>query len=112
GQGVPLIVTSAVHKDTQTLQRLHHEVGAQFFAKPFQVRELMAAVRKTLDRAEQGVRKDPTGPVRVQEPTPIQTGRVAERPPARLLLDLFDQRATGTLTVVRGKVKKEIALLH
>src|SRR4051794_17844622 len=39
GKDVPLIVTSAIYKDQNTLQRLHTETGAEFFAKPFQVRE-------------------------------------------------------------------------
>src|SRR6185503_13637589 len=33
------------------------------------------------------------------------------RPP-RILLDLWEKKSTGTLTLQRGKVKKEIALVH
>ncbi|MGZ3443578.1 MAG: response regulator, partial [Polyangia bacterium] len=49
GATVPLIVTSAIYKDPATIARLHAETGAQFFAKPFQIRELLAAVKRLLD---------------------------------------------------------------
>jgi CheY-like chemotaxis protein/tetratricopeptide (TPR) repeat protein len=111
GKKVPLIVTSAIYKDQATLTKLHQETGAEFFSKPFQVRELMTTVRRLLA-------KDHTGPVQIPRERKVSSvsqpssGDLKSRLPPRMLLDLAEQRATGTLTLMRGKVRKEIALLH
>src|SRR4051812_18390654 len=120
GTDVPLIVTSAIYKDQQTINRLHTETGAEFFSKPFQVRELMSAVRRLVGEPER-----PGGPVATAPARPVgattakvqalaqsPSGMLADRPLPRLILDLFEQKATGTLTLQRGKVRKEVSLLH
>jgi DNA-binding response OmpR family regulator/tetratricopeptide (TPR) repeat protein len=105
GKTVPLIVTSAIYKDPTALIRLQKETGAEFFSKPFQVRELMATVRRLLSQEAA-----PTAPPPPQaQPA---SGELTSRSPTRLLLELSEQRATGTLTLRRGKVHKEITLLH
>ncbi len=110
GQDVPLVVTSAIYKDPQTIARLQSEVGAEFFAKPFQIRELMAMMRRLLVESAE--------PARAAAPKPVQpaarssSGSIADCAPPRLLLELAEKRATGTLTLVRGQVRKEISLLH
>jgi DNA-binding response OmpR family regulator/tetratricopeptide (TPR) repeat protein len=117
GQGVPLIVTSAIYKDPAALNKLQTETGAEFFAKPFQVRELLALVRKLLTAAGGG---DKAGKVlavmKPVEAAPLpqstQAGKLADRGPARLLLDLAEQRASGVLMVMRGKVRKDCVLQH
>ena len=48
GGDVPLIVTSAIYKDQATISRLQAETGAQFFSKPFQIKELLDAVKRLL----------------------------------------------------------------
>ncbi|MCU1282368.1 MAG: response regulator receiver protein, partial [bacterium] len=48
GGTVPLIVTSAIYKDQATIARLQAETGAQFFAKPFQIRDILTAVKRLL----------------------------------------------------------------
>lgn len=106
GQKVPLIVTSAIYKDPQTVARLREETGAEFFSKPFQLRDLMVAVRRLLGETDA-----PAQPVRQAAAVP-QRGQLADRPPPRLLLDLADERATGVLTLERGKVRKDVTLRH
>jgi DNA-binding response OmpR family regulator/tetratricopeptide (TPR) repeat protein len=116
GKTVPLIVTSAIYKDPATLSRLHAETGAEFFSKPFQVRELMAAVKRLLGEAERpATRPAVSGPAK--EPAKAgaalpTNGDLATRLPPRLLLDFTEQRATGSLVLMRGKVRKEITFLH
>ena len=105
GAEVPLIITSAIYKDQATIARLQSETGAQFFAKPFQIKDILGAVKRLL----------------AHEPAPVKpaasaamptVGDLAERRPPRLLLELWEKKTTGTLTLQRGKVKKEIALVH
>lgn len=103
GKKVPLIVTSAIYKDPQTVSRLQADTGAEFFSKPFQVREIMATVRRLLLDG---------GAAPPAVASPPASGELSARPPPRLLLDLAEQRATGTLTLMRGKVRKEILFLH
>jgi two-component system, OmpR family, response regulator len=125
GASVPLIVTSAIYKDQATINRLQAETGAIFFSKPFQVKELLAAVRKQLgtalpsERAAPApapviasaapARKDPSLKLSSGHPT---MGNIAERLPPRMLLELWEQKVSGTLTLQRGKVKKEVTLVH
>ncbi|MGZ3427606.1 MAG: DUF4388 domain-containing protein, partial [Polyangia bacterium] len=115
GATVPLIVTSAIYKDPATIARLHAETGAQFFAKPFQIRELLAAVKRLLDGGSkiESARLDLT-PSGGRQRTGAQptVGSLAERRPPRILLELWEKKTTGTLMFQRGKVKKEIALVH
>ena len=48
GVGVPLLVTSAIYKDRAALGKLQQETQCEFFAKPFQLRELIRTVLRRL----------------------------------------------------------------
>lgn len=115
GADVPLLVTSAIYKDQATIARLTAETGAQFFAKPFQIKDILSAVKRLVGdqlAATKPARPEvtPTGQRKSQAiPT---VGSLADRRPPRLLLELWEKKTTGTLTLQRGKVKKEIALVH
>src|SRR5262249_45055462 len=86
GAKVPVIVTSAIYKDSAAQLRLKKEVGEhQFFAKPYEIRDMVKAVRRVL---EGGKKKDPTPAIGV--PALAESGTLDERSPARLLLDLAD----------------------
>lgn len=119
GASVPLIVTSAIYKDQATINRLHAETGAQFFAKPFQVRDILAAVKRILGdgganvAATKSARPDvtPTGAPKLSGAQPT-VGSLKERPPPRLLLECWEKKISGTLVLQRNKVKKDIALVH
>src|SRR4051812_27571497 len=117
GQGVPLIVTSAIYKDQQTINKLQADTGAEFFSKPFQVRELMSAVRRLLGEPERASGAGPASPERpptgkVATLAQSRSGTLADRAPARVLLDLCEQKATGLLTLTHGKVRKDVSVLH
>jgi CheY-like chemotaxis protein/tetratricopeptide (TPR) repeat protein len=128
GGKASLFVISAVYKDPAIVNRLHAEVNARFFAKPFQVRDVLTAIKKVL-AIEVPPPREPTRavpspsfsppagtstPAAVEAPKPAAptSGSLAIRPPPRLLLELFEQQATGTLSFLRGKVRKEIVLMH
>ncbi|MCA1664160.1 MAG: response regulator, partial [Myxococcales bacterium] len=108
GAHVPLIVTSAIYKDQATIARLQAETGAHFFAKPFQIKDIMAAVRRLLASGE----KAAPPPAAIRSTVMPTVGSLAERRPPRILLELWEKKTTGSLALQRGKVKKEIALVH
>ncbi len=120
GAEVPLIVTSAIYKDSATIAKLTSETGAQFFAKPFQIKDILGAVKRILGDGgplitqAKAARPDvtPTGARKATTGAQPAVGSLAERRPPRLLLELWEKKTTGTLTVQRGRVKKEIALVH
>jgi CheY-like chemotaxis protein/tetratricopeptide (TPR) repeat protein len=124
GAKVPLIVTSAIYKDQSTINRLQTETGAIFFSKPFQVKEMLQAIRKLVGvaprkpdgsihvAATRPARPDVTPTGQRAEPMTAAAGSLADRPPPRLLLELFERRAAGLLILQRGKVKKDIAFVH
>lgn len=115
GKDVPVIVTSAIYKETALLNRMRDELGVEFFAKPFQVRELVRGVQRLLEkrqRAGAGRQTRQERPrARTAEVRRLQ-GELAERPLAMLLFDLLEEQATGVLTLRRGRIKKEIFVIH
>jgi CheY-like chemotaxis protein/tetratricopeptide (TPR) repeat protein len=121
GKDVPVIVTSAIYKETALLNRMRDELGVEFFAKPFQVRELVRGVQRLLERSQRsGKGERSTRQTGQASPAPgRQTGTLArsqgqlgERPLATLLFDLLEEQATGVLTLRRGRIKKEIYVIH
>jgi CheY-like chemotaxis protein len=112
GQKVPVIVTSAIFKDNAAQIRIKQEVGEHhFFAKPYEIKDLVKTVNRILDGAKPPPKKDPTpaaGVPLVREPP--ESGLSSDRAPPRVLLDLAERRASGTLVFTRGKVQKEIGL--
>jgi DNA-binding response OmpR family regulator/tetratricopeptide (TPR) repeat protein len=112
GASVPLIVTSAIYKDPSTINKLQEETGAQFFAKPFEMRELMATIRRILEVSTGAPAKSAPPPRPVEAASTAASGSLALRAVPLLLLEFWEQRATGIVTMTRGKVRKEIALLH
>ena len=99
GEKVPLIVTSAIYKDSATISRLQAETGAQFFAKPFQIKEMLAAVKRILVggsaappihvASTRPARPDVTPTGQRKPPARPESGSIANRLPPRLLLELF-----------------------
>ena len=119
--GCTLIVMSAVYKDPGLIAKLKAELGVEFFAKPFQVRDLVRTVRRRLKEA-QAARHNADVALTVSDTTQklaavtapmldAQRGAIAQRPVPRLLLDCHETQATGTLTIRRGTTRKDIYLL-
>jgi CheY-like chemotaxis protein/tetratricopeptide (TPR) repeat protein len=122
--GCTLIVMSAVYKDPGLIAKLKAEMGVEFFAKPFQVRDLVRTVRRRLQEAQSAARRAAENAVPVwvsqspstasQSAAPMietQRGSLVHRPVPRLLLDCHETQATGTLTIRRGGAQKDIFLL-
>jgi CheY-like chemotaxis protein/tetratricopeptide (TPR) repeat protein len=113
GKETALVAISAVYKDLAVVQRLKTEFGAVFFQKPFQVRELVKAVKGVAQR-----HAGPAGPAAPRHITAPKIaavkagdevkGDLARRPLAGVLLDLLEAQATGALVLRRDRVRKDI----
>jgi CheY-like chemotaxis protein/tetratricopeptide (TPR) repeat protein len=112
---VGLLVLSGVYKDVSVSSRLREEFGAHFYAKPYQIKDLVGALEKQLFRLSAGsaeasrVETPPDTPP-PRPPVPRQ-GRFQDTPLPRLLLDLHEERATGMLDLRRGRIEKRIDLV-
>ena len=51
GKDIPIVITSAIYKETALLNRLREELGVVFFPKPFQVREFTHEILQQIGRA-------------------------------------------------------------
>ncbi|MFH2006905.1 MAG: response regulator [bacterium] len=114
GKDVPVIVTSAIYKETALLNRMRDELGVEFFAKPFQVRELVRGVQRLLEKRLRPGRASSPPPPPMRQPTGEITrlrGELSSRPLASLIFDLLEEQTTGILTLQRGRVKKEIYVI-
>jgi CheY-like chemotaxis protein/tetratricopeptide (TPR) repeat protein len=112
---VGLIVTSGVYRDPSVSKRVRDEFGGTFFTKPYQLKDLVSSVAKHL-----AARISPETISTTSLVMPIDTsqgdtstvnafsGEFMSHPLPRLLLDLYDGRATGILDIQRGRVEKRI----
>jgi CheY-like chemotaxis protein/tetratricopeptide (TPR) repeat protein len=139
GKDTAIIVTSAIYKETALLNRMRDELGVEFFAKPFQVRELIRGVQRLLEKRQRTQVTSPPAapaqaapvpappaqaapalpsrgaPAREHRPTGELRqlrGDLARRPVPSLIFELQEQQATGVLTLLRGRITKEIFCIH
>src|SRR5215831_10170978 len=111
---VAILVLSAAYRDSATPSRLREEVGATYFAKPYQMKELIAALERRLLRVgrspsgmEAAAGGEPAGP----PPFEPRRGAFAEVPLPRLLFELYEAKATGSVEIRRGRIEKRIDLV-
>ncbi|MBI5479673.1 MAG: response regulator [Deltaproteobacteria bacterium] len=116
GKETALVAISAVYKDLAVVQRLKTEFGAVFFQKPFQVRDLVKAVKGVAQRRAGS--EAPAAPRHVTAPRVAAVkadeevkGELARRPLAGILFDLLESQATGALVLRRDRVRKDIFLV-
>ncbi len=112
GKDVPIIVTSAIYKETALLGRMRQELNVEFLAKPFQVRELVTTVLRMLEKRgalapgpEEGARPEPRRAIGEDAPA---EGALSDRRLGALIFDALETNATGQLSLRRGKIRKEI----
>jgi DNA-binding response OmpR family regulator/tetratricopeptide (TPR) repeat protein len=113
---VAILVTSAVWTDPGVTARLREELQVEFFAKPFQIRELCDAALRLLAARERRIlaRDAARAAARVLDAATVQLppqGSLAERTLACLLLDAHESRASGLLALRRGKIEKDVVLM-
>ena len=109
GVDVPLIVTSAIYKETALLNRMRDELHVEFFAKPFQIRELLRGVQRMLEqRGHTSQTPAEQAPSQQSQPDVSKQGKLSARCPATLMFDAMETQASGQLTLRRGRVTKTI----
>ena len=122
GTEVPIIVVSGVYKDPTQVKNIVDEIRGYFLPKPVRADDLMRTVLACFGQEEQAVMAPvekpvgTTGTLHLVPPTPevksagpnlLGSGSLADRHPGCLIFDLADTDATGTLALVRGKVRKD-----
>jgi len=106
GDAVHLVVMSAIYRDASIAQRVRNEYRAEFFAKPYQLRDMTERAARLLGDGSHAAASPPP------EAAPqAGVGQLGDRRLPALLLDLLDDRATGRLTVRRGAVTKTVELV-
>jgi CheY-like chemotaxis protein/tetratricopeptide (TPR) repeat protein len=115
---VGLLVVSGVYRDKNVAVQLKQEFGADFYTKPYQIKDLVTQLARILIKpaatsaAAPGASPPPPAP-----PPPVpaderpRQGGFADTPLPRLLLDLYEGRATGILEMRRGRIEKRIDLV-
>ncbi len=112
GKNLPLVITSAIYKETALLNRLREELNVTFFPKPFQVREFTKEISRmmNLENSDSIEPEEKEFVDRVTMSQPFK-GKLQERSMPSLLLDIQNIEGTGVLKLERGKIKKEIFFL-
>lgn len=120
GGATHLMVLSSGFGERSIIERCETEFGAHFFAKPHQLRDLAEQVRQLAASSprrapsESGlqtlVAKDASGQTSHIIAAP-SAGLINERPVAAVLLDRYDERASGRLVIRRGRITKTVELL-
>jgi CheY-like chemotaxis protein/curved DNA-binding protein CbpA len=106
-----LIVVSGVYKDAKIAKELSDKYAADFFQKPFKNDEVLAAIGHQLGLSvpEQQPAPRPSGEVPAVQIGPMQ-GSLRSKPFALLLMELFRAKASGTLDLAQGQIRKRIYL--
>lgn len=107
GDAVHLITMSGIYRDAAVAHRLRSEVDAQFFAKPYQLRELITYLSIVFGREGGGGQEQGPSPLAVS----VSNGDLAQRQLPAVLFDFLEARASGHLTLRRGRISKVIELV-
>ncbi|MFN7134983.1 MAG: response regulator, partial [Myxococcales bacterium] len=107
-----LIVVSGVYKDPKVAKEFADKYGADFFLKPFKPDELLQAIARKLGLTLQSAEPAPVAR-RASVEVPATTvgpmeGSLRTRPLPALLMELARAKASGTLDLERGQMKKRI----
>jgi CheY-like chemotaxis protein/tetratricopeptide (TPR) repeat protein len=105
GKTAGLVVVSGAYRDADSAKKVQESYGALWFQKPYQLSDLATAVGRLLE----GSRKSE---VMMAPPEDVPAaGTLGDAGLPRLLIDLFERRATGMLELRRAKLEKRIDLV-
>ncbi|MCG8417226.1 MAG: response regulator [Proteobacteria bacterium] len=111
GKYVHLIAMSGITRDASVAQKLQDEVGAQFFTKPYQLRDMTEHLAQVLETVGRGEISHPVIQPRSPLATRPSSGDLSERALPAVLFDFLEAKATGHLTLKRGRITKVIELV-
>jgi CheY-like chemotaxis protein len=106
-----LIAISGVYKDPKLAKDFADRFGGEFFQKPVRNDELSEAIGRLLGLAKP--QPAPEAPRRASLEALASTvgpmeGSLRERPFVRLVMELFRGRASGTLDLTQGQMRKRV----
>ncbi|MGC4113995.1 MAG: response regulator [Myxococcales bacterium] len=113
GSRAHIVVITGVYKDPKVAKEFADKYGADFFQKPYKVPDLNACIGRRLGIAGAAPAPAPAPVRRMSTETPVvprMEGELREKPFHALLLELWRAKATGTLDLTQGQVKKRIFL--
>lgn len=113
GKDIEVVVMSGIYRDNAVKARLKTEYNVEFFAKPYQLKEMTQHVAAILGgTTARSAAPTPAGtPPSIPEqatPSGVSTGELVMRPLPAVLFDLLEQSATGQLQLRRGRISKTI----
>jgi CheY-like chemotaxis protein/tetratricopeptide (TPR) repeat protein len=115
GRDLEIVVMSGIYRDNAVKSRLQAEYSVEFFAKPYQLKEMTQHVAALLGgattTAASATPTPPPPPTPLPEPAtpaPVGTGEFIMRPLPAVLFDLLEQSATGQLNLRRGRISKTV----
>lgn len=115
GAGAALVMMSGAFHDGAIRNRIQQELGASFFVKPSQLKELTKHVSELAQQRVKDRAKPPSKPPPISPPMDLpelgpRTGDLATRPLPAVLLDLQESSVTGRLLLRRARVAKTVDL--
>lgn len=108
-----LVVVTGVYKDGKVAKEFSDKYGADFFQKPFKVADVSAAIARRLGLSTGAPVEKPAPARRMSTDAPVvprMEGELRDRPFPSLLLELWRSKATGTLDLTQGQVRKRVYL--
>lgn len=102
-----IAVTSGVYKDASISKRIHEDFQAEFFAKPYQIKQIAEFVADALSPDSRDDSRAGRAPARSEE---TLSGSLKKRSAAKILLDHLKQEKTGRLVLRRAQVVRQIEL--
>lgn len=111
GKDVHLVIMSGIYRDMAMIHKLQDEFAAEFFAKPYQLRELTRHVATLIALDARG---EDSRSIAIERPAMAaqpSSGDLSHKPLPAVLLDFLEAKASGYLTVRRGRISKVIELV-
>jgi CheY-like chemotaxis protein len=108
GAEVHLIAMSGAARDAAAAETAHKELGAEIFAKPYQLRDMATYIAGLFGGA---VPRPADTASDISASVEARTGHLTERALPAVLFDLLEAQATGELTLRRGRIEKRIELI-
>ena len=97
-----LVLIGAGHVEAAVRERARVKLSAEVYSAPLDLPELVASLMMAAEDPA------PTGePAHTDFP---EAGSLAERSPAQLLLELWEERRSGELLLSRGRVRKQVTV--
>ncbi len=111
GLSIPLIVVTGVYKDGKVAKEFGDRYGADYFLKPLRIDEVKQALARKLGLAVDAPEPNVVRRASLEVPGPTvaaMEGSLRSRPFSALVMELARGKASGTLDLEQGQVRRRI----